>query len=42
MQDLPKRLPLKFAKLELRVASKGFYGIISPYRGRGRPQTGFL
>ena len=42
MQDLPKRLPLKLTKLELRVASRGLCGIISFYRSHRGAQTGCL
>ena len=40
MQNLPKRLPLKLTKFELRVTPNGSCGITSAYRSCGRPQTG--
>ena len=42
MQDLPKRLPLKLAKLEFRVTPNRLWGVIPSYRSCGRPQTGCL
>ena len=42
MQNLPKRLPLKLTKFELRVTPNRSCGVTSAYRSCGRPQTGCL